>query len=109
MEINPTKNGVSVKIEAGIFGTFSFIGEVETDEDGNLCGSSSPVYRNGEYFLPWHVTAALTSNGSSDNWVARNEAGTVVKELLAMKSIYQQRPWYKVIGYANQLTGACVY
>lgn len=87
-------------IDAGIFGKFSFT----IDDD-----TTSAIYRNGKFFLPWHISAALTSNGEIENsWLRGKTQAEIVSELLKMRSLYQCF-WYSSVEYVKQLTGHIVY
>ncbi len=106
--------GAKIEIDAGILGKFSMTSAIsETTEEGvsSKTGESSPVLLNGEHFLPWHVTAALTDNGNIErSWIADKDDATVVAEILNMRNLYKNSDnWSNAVVYANHLTGQNVY
>jgi hypothetical protein len=112
------KEGIEVKIEAGIFGKFIFFSGIEeVDEyDENGCyerqvtyGASTPVTRNGQYFLPWHISAALGSSGHINSWIKGKKVEEIVAELVKIHSFYKSSNWFNAVKYANQITGESVY
>jgi hypothetical protein len=111
-EISGKKEGIEVTIDAGFFGKFTFFGGFSEEYDEGInsrYGESTPVFRNGEYFLPWHIAAAITSNGSTDSWVTKTEESEIIQKLLFLRQLYMGKNWYDAVLYANQITGEFVY
>ena len=122
MQITKTSNGHAFVIEGGIFGTFNFTSESRTEYEDcgghhfieSNHGESTPVYRNDEYFLSWHITAAITNNGQyiERSWIWKKSDSEIIAELLKMKSLAESADWFNSVRYVNKLvreTPAYVY
>lgn len=110
--------GFRLEIDAGIIGTFVIeAGVEETEEDlgghvpvRSYSSECEPVLCNGIYFLPWHVSAALASNGVWDRcWLKDKKPEAIILELLKMRQLYLSDNWYSCVHYVRTLTGIYVY
>jgi hypothetical protein len=113
-KLNNSVTGFIATIEGGVFGIFAIVGgyRFEYEDCGgsrsieSRYGESKPVTKNGAYFLPWHVSAALTNNGDFNScWLNGKSDSEIISELLKMQHLYSQSgDWYNAVRYANKLT-----
>lgn len=114
VELNNGTTGFTATIDGGVFGTFVIEGgyRFEYEDCGGSrsvegrSGESKPVTKNGEYFLSWHISAALTNNGDFDScWLKDKSDSEIISELLKMRHLYTQSgDWYNSVRYVNKLT-----
>lgn len=71
-------------------------------------GRSSPILKNGKYYLPWHVAAALGNNGEGESWIESASAEDAVKVLQDLKREYME-DFSACVAKANAMCGTYVY
>ena len=75
---------------------------VLVEEESRHCWSY-PVSIDGEPYLPWLVSAALTSNGSEECWLARHSQSEVIAELIRLKSVFEGAGYSALKHEVNEL------
>jgi len=90
----------TININGGLFGNFSlsFFWDPERKDY-----QYKPILKNGQFFLPWHITAALHNAG----WLEKDKS-EIILVLLNAKKHYNQF-WKNAVSYINSLTGEYVY
>lgn len=78
---------------------------------GSNIGESTPVLLNGEYYLPWHVSAALGNQGF-DAWIDNKTDKQILEVLWYLKYLYENNGFNVMLAYLNKIvakTSAYVY
>jgi hypothetical protein len=75
---------------------------VLVEEEETRC-HSYPVSMDGEYYLPWLVAAALTSNGREECWLARRSESEVIAELIRLRSVLEKDGYGALKHEVNEL------